>query len=81
MTTHEIGVDGVPRPVAADRDDEEYSVSVEEASEMFAAVGLPRTKRAIQRYCKKAELKCVPVDTIYGSKYLITRSSIERLII
>src|SRR4051812_32789647 len=67
--------------VATGRDTDEYTVSVQEAAEMFSAAGLPRTERAIQRYCKKSDLTCVPVDTIYGSKYLITRPSIERLIL
>lgn len=71
----------MPRQVATSPDDEPYVVLVPEASEMFAAAGLPRTERAIQRFCKKGELKWALVDTPYGSKYAITRSSIERLII
>jgi hypothetical protein len=71
----------VSRPVATSHDDEPCTVSVPEASELFAASGLPRTERAIQRFCKKGELKCSFVETPFGSKYLITRSSIDRLIV
>ena len=69
------------RPVATSHDDGPCTVSVPEASELFAAAGLPRTERAIQRFCKKGELKCAFVETPFGSKYLINRSSIDRLIV
>jgi hypothetical protein len=67
------------RPVATSPD-ELYTVSVPAASEMFAEAGIPRTERAIQRFCKNGELKWAFVDTPYGRKYLISQSSITRLI-
>ena len=73
--------DDLSRLVATSHDDEPCTVSVPEASELFAAAGLPRTERAIQRFCKKGELKCAFVETPFGSKYLIARSSIDRLIV
>ena len=69
------------RHAATDLDEEPCKVSVPEASELFAAAGVPRTGRAIQRFCKKGELKCAFVETPFGSKYLIARSSIDRLIV
>lgn len=80
MDTHSSAPDDVSRLVATS-DDEPCTVSVPEASELFAAADLPRTERAIQRFCKKGELKCAFVETPFGSKYLIARSSIDRLII
>ena len=68
------------RPVATTNDTEQYTVSVTEAAELFTAAGLPRTERAVQRFCKRGDLICAFVDTPFGSKYLIKRSSIERLI-
>ena len=68
------------RPVATSADTEQYTVSVTEAAELFTASGLPRTERAIQRFCKHGDLICAFVDTSFGSKYLIKRSSIDRLI-
>jgi hypothetical protein len=68
------------RPVAVGRDSEEYIVSVMEAAELFTQAGLPRTERAIQRFCKKGDLLCAFQETTYGARYLIKRSSIDRLI-
>ena len=68
------------RQVATSADNEQYTVSVSEAAELFTAAGLPRTERAIQRFCKRGDLLSAFVDTPFGSKYLIRRSSIERLI-
>jgi len=70
----------VSRPDATRRDIEQYTVSVTEAAELFTAAGLPRTEHAIQRFCKRGDLLCAFVDTPFGSKYLIKRSSIDRLI-
>jgi hypothetical protein len=81
MDTHSRETDDVSRPVATSHDDEPCTVSVPEASELFAVAGLPRTERAIQRFCKKGELRCSFVETPFGSKYLISRSSIDRLIL
>jgi hypothetical protein len=81
MDTKRRLMDDVSRPVATSHDDEPCTVSVPEASELFADAGLPRTERAIQRFCKKGELKCAFVETPFGSKYLIARSSIDRLIV
>ena len=70
----------VSRPVATTNDTEQYTVSVTEAAELFTAAGLPRTERAVQQFCKRGDLICAFVDTPFGSKYLIKRSSIDRLI-
>src|SRR5580658_3456686 len=81
METTSHTPDDMSRLVATGHDEEPYTVSVPEASELFAAAGLPRTERAIQRFCKKGELKCSFVETPFGSKYLIAQSSIDRLIV
>src|SRR5664280_2114171 len=81
METHSLETHDVSRHVATSHDDEPCTVSVSEASELFAFAGLPRTERAIQRFCKKGELKCAFVETPFGSKYVIAQSSIDRLII
>ena len=72
--------DEVSRHDATGRDSEQYTVSVTEAAELFTVSGLPRTERAIQRFCKKGDLICAFQETAYGSRYLIKRSSIDRLI-
>ena len=79
--TEDFSINDVSRHVAINPDNDPYTVSVPEASKTFAAEGLPRSERAIQRFCKNGELICAAVETPNGSKYLITQSSIDRLII
>jgi hypothetical protein len=57
-----------------------YSVDVEEAANLFAAAGVPRSERTIQRYCERKHLACEFFDATTGEKYLITRESIDRRI-
>ena len=78
--THDIPSPDIARHDATGRDAEQYTVSVPQAAEFFTAAGLPRTERAIQRFCKKGDLICAFQETAYGSRYLIRQSSIDRLI-
>src|SRR4051794_32976379 len=57
-----------------------FTLTVKEASEMFAEADVPRSTRAITRYCKQGELKYVVVDTEKNSKFLIDKTSVERRI-
>jgi len=65
------------RPTAA-TDEHGYLLSVEEAADRYAAAGHPRTIRAIQKYCRRADLESQKVETTYGERYLITPASIDR---
>jgi hypothetical protein len=67
--------DDKPRP-AATSDDNEYSLSIEDAVAMYERAGLPRTLRTIQRYCAKSHLDSHRIETPYGEKYLITPASV-----
>lgn len=78
--TPDIPSSNIARHDATGRDAEQYTVSVPEAAEIFTAAGLPRTERAIQRFCKNGDLICAFQETAYGSRYLIRQSSIDRLI-
>jgi hypothetical protein len=66
-----------PRP-AATRPDNDFSLSIDEALEMYDRAGHPRTPRSIQRYCAKGHLQCRLVETGFGEKYLIARDSVEK---
>jgi hypothetical protein len=57
-----------------------YSLSAEQASDLFVAAGTPRSPRTIIRYCARGHLDCIKVDTSQNEKYLITRESIDRRI-
>jgi hypothetical protein len=70
-------MDDQPRPVATSPDNE-YSLSIEDASQRYEHAGLPRTLRTIQRYCAKGHLDCRRVEIPYGEKYLITPASVAK---
>src|ERR1700681_690127 len=73
--------DEQPRTDASSRDrspDHHYSLSVEQTAERYAAVGHPRTIRAIQKYCALTKLDCHKVETETGEKYLVAPYSVER---
>jgi hypothetical protein len=60
--------------------EELYSLPIEEVLEIFEEAGLPRTTRAVQRYCALGKLDCHKVETATGERYLVTPHSVERLI-
>src|SRR3954451_21887573 len=68
------------RHVSTEVDKARFTLTVKAASEMFAGAGVPRSTRAITRYCKQGELEYVVVDTQQNSKFLIEKTSVERRI-
>jgi hypothetical protein len=75
MTTEQPRTDATSRERSPAH---EYSLSVEQAAELYAAAGHPRTKRAIQKYCALTKLDCHKVETETGEKYLVAPYSVER---
>lgn len=70
-----------PRTAASSRDrspDHQYTLSVEQAVELYAKAGHPRTVRAIQKYCALDKLDCHKVETETGEKYLVASYSVDR---
>ncbi|TYL86315.1 hypothetical protein [Bradyrhizobium cytisi] len=63
---------------AATNDDSEFTLTIEDALALYAAAGIPRTPRSIQRYCAKQHLSSRRIETEFGEKYLITRASVEK---
>lgn len=72
MTTNDTS-----RQVATS-DDNEFSLTIEDALALYAAAGIARTPRSIQRYCVKQHLNAHRIETEFGEKYLITRASVEK---
>jgi hypothetical protein len=73
-----------PRKDATSRErspDHQYTLSVEQAVELYAQAGHPRTARAIQKYCALSKLDCRKVETETGEKYLVAPYSVDRHII
>ena len=69
---------GRPRPAKASQD---RRVTVEEAAQIFEEQNLPRSKRAIRRYCQRGSLDCTPIDTTNAQEqHAISVVSIHRFI-
>jgi len=66
-----------PRP-AATSSDLDYTLSLEEVSELYARAGHARTVRTLQRYCVSGHLDAQKVATTLGDKYLVTPQSVAR---
>ena len=62
----------------ANGDEQAFTLTVEEAAELYARAGFPRTLRAIQKYCARDDLLCVREQTAYGERFRITPSSVDR---
>src|SRR5580700_7308087 len=58
--------------------DHQYSLSIDQTAERYAAAGHPRTVRAIQKYCALSKLDCRKLETETGEKYLVAPYSVER---
>jgi hypothetical protein len=58
--------------------EEQYSLSIEQAAELYAQAGHPRTIRAVQKYCALSKLDCHKVETPTGEKYLVAPYSVTR---
>ena len=70
-----------PRTDANSRErspDHQYTLSIDQAAELYAKAGHPRTPRAIQKYCSLSKLDCHKVETETGEKYLVAPYSVER---
>jgi hypothetical protein len=64
-----------PRPTAT-----EYSLTLENVSQLFSEGGLPRDKRTLQRYCAAGRLDCIKEETVTGLTYFVNPASVERAI-
>jgi len=57
-----------------------YTLTVEEAAQIFAEAGVPRSPRTITRFCQLGDLDCIRVDTEKHFKWLVDRNSAEKRI-
>src|SRR3984893_13783705 len=57
---------------------DDYSLTIDEASLRYEHAGHPRTTRSIQRHCAQGHLDCLRQETSFGEKYLITPASVAR---
>jgi hypothetical protein len=57
-----------------------FSLTIEEASQLFAGAGVPRSPRTITRFCQLGDLECLRVETEKNFKWLIDKNSVEKRI-
>jgi hypothetical protein len=55
-----------------------HTLTIEQAAELFAELGVPRSKRSVQRFCEQGHLDYVPIKGVRGDRYFISRESVER---
>lgn len=55
-----------------------YTLSIEEAAQIYANAGHPRTLRTVQRYCASGHLDCTKASTALGDKYFVAPQSVAR---
>jgi hypothetical protein len=67
-----------PSRLVATSSDSDFTLTIEDALALYAAAGIPRTPRSIQRYCAKQHLSSRRIETEFGEKYLITHASVEK---
>src|SRR5437868_7740729 len=75
MTTDQPRTDATRRERSPEQ---QYSLSIELTAELYAQAGLPRTIRAVQKYCALSKLDCHKVETETGEKYLVAPYSVIR---
>src|SRR4051812_3535382 len=61
-------------------DNVRFTLSVEEASELLAQAGVPRSPKTVTRFCKDGQLEFTKAKTEKNYKFLIDPKSLERLI-
>jgi hypothetical protein len=74
---------GQPSPALAGQDrtepDNNFSLTVQQASERYALLGHPRNPRSVRRFCQQKKLLCTEVQTDnFMMAYLINPESIDR---
>ena len=67
----------MPGQVATGRDTD-FTITIEEAAELYAKAGHPRTLRTVQRYCASGHLDCMKAATALGDKYYVAPQSVAR---
>ncbi len=61
-------------------DTSRYRLTIDEASQLFAAAGVPRSARTITRFCQLGDLDCLRVETEKNFKWLVDEASAEKRI-
>lgn len=68
----------VTRNSAPYHDKARHPLTIFQAADLFAELGVPRSKRSVQRFCKQGHLDCVSIKGARGDQFFINRESVER---
>ena len=69
---------GIARSSAQEREVARHELTIKAASSLFAELGVPRSPRSVQGFCKDGHIDCVRIKGPTGDKYFVDRNSIER---
>src|SRR5260370_27162328 len=78
MDGETINSDVARNSAPSDHDRARHSLTIIQACELFAQLGVPRSKRSVQRFCEQGHLDCVRIKGARGDQFFINRESVER---
>src|SRR5260370_26122570 len=55
-----------------------HSLTIKQAAELFAQLGVPRSKRSVQRFCEQGHLARVRIKGARGVQFFINREAAAR---
>lgn len=55
-----------------------HSLNIPQVVELFSELGVPRSKRSVQRFCEQGHLDSIPIKGPRGDQFFINRESVER---
>jgi hypothetical protein len=64
--------------VPSDHDTARHPLTITQASELFAQLGVHRSKRSVQRFCEQGHLDCVRMEGNRGDQFFVNRASVAR---
>src|SRR5713101_4441178 len=70
--------DDIARNSAPEHDAARHSLTIRQASLLFAELSVPRAPRSVQRFCEHGYLDCVRVKGPKGDQFFVNQQSVER---
>ena len=55
-----------------------HTLTIKQASALFANLGVPRSTRSIQRFCEIGSIDCIRVKGEKTDRYFVDQQSVER---
>ena len=71
-------IDDTARSDAPQRDMSRYTLTIKQAADLFASLGVPRSPRSVQRFCELKHLDFIRVQGERTERYFIDPLTVER---